>query len=243
MITAKTEKMKHIQYKISFLFLAGWLLVGCNKEDRLMYENDPGIFFFEGWYILNPDSIDRTFVVKPEDIIKDTVMLNLRISGFAADKDREVNLVVADSSTGERGKHFQFDPVIIKAGEYTAQVPVYLSRTPDMKTKQFRIWLTLGESADFEPAFGNRTSYLIKVTDQLSKPEDWGDWLYGNYSLVKHQFMVSRLGHARITMSMGAQFSEMLSILQKMRTELADYELEHGVLIDENGDQVTFPMF
>lgn len=243
MITAKTENMKRIQYKITFLCLACWALIACNKGEKLMYTDDPGIFFFEGYTTVNPDSIDRSFVVKPDDITADTVILQLRISGFAADKDRQVNLLVADSSTGEKGKHFRFDPVIVKAGEYKVDVPVYLLRTPDMKQNQFRIWLTLGESADFKPAFKSRISYLIKVSDQLTKPEDWEDWLYGNYSLVKHQFMVSRLGHAKITMSMGAQFSEMLSILQKMRTELADYELENGLLMDENGDQVTFPMF
>jgi len=242
MIILKTFSMKCIHYKFLLVLLVCWACVACRKADKLMYDDAPEVYFFEGYYVTNPDSLDYTFVIRPDSVVADTLHLQLRISGFAANRDRGVNLVVADSSTAIRGKHFRFDSVIVKAGEYKVDVPIYVLRTPDMKSRQFRIWFRVGESADFKPGYKNRLSYLIKVTDELFKPSDWEDFLYGNYSLVKHKFMVSRLGHLRITISLGAQFSEMLSILQKMRVELANYERTHGPLIDENGDRVEFPL-
>lgn len=236
--------MKNIINKIYLLACLALAFTACDKDDRLMYEEAPEVYFYNGSSVVNPDSVEYTFVIKPDTLMRDTVLLNLRISGSASDKDRVVNLKLGEGSNAVKDKHFSFDPVIVKAGEYSVQVPVYLLRTEDMKNTLFKIYLEIGESEDFKIGFANRTSYLIKVTDQLIRPSDWAgivELFYGKYSKVKHQFMVSRLGTTKITMSTGAQFSEIMSILQKMRVELIKYEAENGPLIDENGDVVTFP--
>lgn len=188
-----------------------------------------------------PDSINYTFVVKPDSVLKDTLYLNIRISGLAANTDRKFNLVMADSSTAVKGKHFDIGPTVIKAGEYAIRLPVYLFRTADMKDKVFSIYFRIAASDDFAAGFSDNLKYQIRVTDKLLKPADWSDFFYGTYSLTKHQFMVSRLGTTAITMGTGAQFSEIMSILQKMRVELVKYENTNGPLIDENGNRVTFP--
>ena len=230
--------MKNISGLIATAIL--YLLISaCSKEERLMYKEAPAIYFSRDFVM--PDSINYTFAVKPDTVLRDTVYLNIRISGLATKTDRKFNLVIADSSTAVKGKHFDIGPTVIKAGEYAIKFPVYLFRTADMKDKVFAIYFRIAGSDDFAAGFGNSLNYQIKVTDKLLKPADWSDFFYGAYSLTKHQFMVSRLGTTAITMGTGAQFSQIMSILQKMRVDLVKYENANGPLIDENGNRVTFP--
>jgi hypothetical protein len=230
--------MKHIT-----VILLIFILAACTKEDRLMYKESPSVYFYQ--QIVNPDSINYTFVVKPDSVLTDTLYLNLRITGVAADKDRKVNIILADSSTAKKGVHFNIPDAIIKAGTYDVKVPVYILRTADEKNSVFTAYFTIAASDDFKPGYSNDLIYKIGITDQLIKPSDWSgiiELFYGAYSKVKHQFMVSRLGTTAITLTTGAQFSEIMSILQKMRVELIKYEDANGPLIDENGTRVTFPV-
>lgn len=230
--------MKNANQLLSAILL--YILVSaCTKEERLMFKESPSIYFSRDFTF--PDSISYSFVVKPDTVQRDTVYLNVRITGTAMNTDRKFNLMIADSSTAVRGTHFDIGDPVIKAGEYAAKIPVYLLRTPDMKHKVFSIYFRIGASNDFQAGFNNNLNYQVVVTDMLLKPSDWSTFFYGAYSLVKHQFMVSRLGTTAITMGTGAQFSEIMSILQKMRVELIKYENANGPLIDENGNRVTFP--
>lgn len=217
--------------------------VACSKEERLTYNESPSVYFYK--FRTNPDSTNYTFVVKPDSVLTDTLYLMLRITGVAADKDRKVNIVLADSSTAQQGKHFNIPEAIIKAGAYDTRVPVIVLRSPDEKDSVFVAYFNIAASADFQPGYFADLTYKIGITDQLIKPGDWSgitELFYGAYSKVKHQFMVSRLGTTAITISTGAQFSEIMSILQKMRVELIKYEAENGPLTDENGIRVTFPV-
>jgi hypothetical protein len=217
--------------------------IACSKEERLTYEESPSVYFYK--FRTNPDSTNYTFVVKPDSVLTDTLYLTLRISGVAVDRDRKVNIVLADSSTAQSGKHFTIPEAIIKAGTYDAKIPVYVLRSPDEKDSIFVAYFNIASSEDFKAGYSGDLTYKIGITDQLIKPSDWSGitaLFYGAYSKVKHQFMVSRLGTTAITISTGAQFSEIMSILQKMRVELIKYEAENGPLIDENGVRVTFPV-
>jgi len=230
--------MKNINRLITTVIL--YLIISaCGKEERLMYKESPAIYFSRDFPL--PDSVNYTFVVKPDTLLRDTVYLNIRITGLATDADRKFNLVIADSSTAIKGTHFDIGPAVVKAGQYAVKFPVYLFRTPDMKNKVFSVYFRIASSDDFAEGFAGNLKYQIRVTDMLLKPSDWSDFFYGAYSLTKHQFMVSRLGTTAITMGTGAQFSEIMSILQKMRVELIRYENANGPLVDENGNRVTFP--
>ena len=230
--------MKYITIIMILLTVAS-----CKKEERLTYNESSSVYFYK--FRTNPDSTNYTFVVKPDSVLTDTLYLMLRISGVAVDKDRKVNIVLADSSTAQQGKHFNIPEAIIKAGAYDAKIPVYVLRSPDEKDSIFIAYFNIAPSADFKPGYNSDLTYKIGITDQLIKPSDWNgitELFYGAYSKAKHQFMVSRLGTTAITISTGAQFSEIMSILQKMRVELIKYEAENGPLIDENGVRVTFPV-
>ncbi|MBV7531399.1 DUF4843 domain-containing protein [Chitinophaga sp. sic0106] len=228
------------------LLIAAVVLVftqACTKEDRLMYDQEPSVYFYK--QIVNPDSVNYSFVVKPDSVTQDTIWLNLRITGKAGNTDRKINIQLDDSSTATAGKHFMMPQAVIAAGTYSVRTPVIILRSPDEKDSVFTAYFSIGDSPDLQKGYSDKLSYKISVTDQLVKPSDWNgitELFYGSYSKVKHQFMVSRLGTTAVTMSTGAQFSELMSILQKMRVDLLKYEAINGPLIDENGTRVTFPV-
>ncbi|MEC5143234.1 DUF4843 domain-containing protein [Chitinophaga sp. 212800010-3] len=224
------------------LFFITVIFTECKKGERLMYKNAPLVYFSGSVPAALGDSLPYSFVVRPDTVTKDTVTLRFRISGFAADKDRSVNVQIDQSTTAKQGTHFDISPAVIKAGSYTAEMYVILHRTPDLKEKTFLINLVIDKSPEFDVGLGN-SDLRIFVTDQLLMPSDWPDFIYGPYSRVKHQFMVEHLNSIKITESLGAQLSEMLAILQKMRLELLKYESVNGPLMDENGERVTFPSF
>lgn len=231
-----------LNIKLCLILLLPLLFFGCKEDsNRLMYSDDPEVYFYKGDNTLYPDSLDYTFILKPDDVFTDTVQIPLRISGFSAQNDRVVNIEVGAESTAEVGRHFKIDPVIIKAGAYSGTVPLVLLRSEDLKEKQLRIYLKIANSAGFEPGYADRLNYLVKITDQLSRPEDWETFIFGQYSQKKHQFMVASIGHIRVAMSLGAQFSELFAILQTVRVELIKYEAINGPMYDENGNRVTFP--
>ncbi|ATL46056.1 hypothetical protein COR50_02135 [Chitinophaga caeni] len=232
--------MKSI-YKFLFTISCIAACYACSKEERLMFDEPAGIYFYDGTNVVDKDSVDYSFIIKPDTLVQDTVYLYLRISGEASDVDRAVNIGFTGKTTAIEGKHFTLTPPVIKAGEYDAEVPVYLHRTEDMQDSTFVIQFEIKDNEVFRQGPTDRLLYKITVTDQLIKPSDWQTLFYGSYSKVKHQFMVSRLGTTAITISTGAQFSQIMSILQKMRVELLNYEKENGPLFDENGDRVTFP--
>lgn len=240
-LVSNNKNYNSMKYIVIILLL--FTAAACTKEERLTYNESPSVYFYK--FITNPDSINYTFVVKPDSVLTDTLYLNLRITGQASDKDRKVNIVLGDGSTAQKGKHFNIAEAIIKAGTYDVKVPVYILRSPDEKDSIFVAWFNIAASDDFKPGYNSDLTYKIGITDQLIRPADWSgitELFYGAYSKVKHQFMVSRLGTTAITISTGAQFSEIMSILQKMRVELVKYEAQNGPLIDENGVRVTFPV-
>jgi len=54
--------------------------------------------------------------------------------------------------------------------------------------------LKLVESADFE--LGDKERQIVKIlfSNQLEKPESWQDWIFGEWSRVKHKRLIQIAG-------------------------------------------------
>lgn len=225
----------------------------CTKEDLIPYEQDPRIYFSK--VIRNSgkygDSINYTFGVKPLDLQVDTVILQLNIMGLATDADRTINLMVEDSSTAVKGYHYNFGPLVMPAGKYTTEIPVLIYKRPGMKDSTLLLYLAIGESKDFKPGYTDKTTtssvrdrlhYKISMTDQLIKPSNWDNSLvssFGAYSKVKYQFMITSTGKTEWDVTIFP--SEQNYLVQACKEALYNYEQQHGPLIDEAGNRVTFP--
>src|SRR5690606_4416294 len=132
------------------------LLTACAKEERVMYQDDPRVYFTK--YVTNADSVVYSFATGPDEVTVDTAWLNFRIMGFAADRDREINLKVLDTSTAVQGYHYAIQPLVMPAGEYLARIPVLLYRRPGLKDSMVYAVFEIVESADFKPGYNDKTS-------------------------------------------------------------------------------------
>lgn len=234
--------MTKAMLKIIFPCLFGLAaLVGCKRSnDLLMYENDPGVYFYAGTNTATLDTIGANFILLPAEQLRDTVYLPLRIMGDTANRDREVGLAVVDSSTAKEGVDFQFGPKIVHAGKFSDSIELYVLRTAEQKTIMKTLYLRIVQSRDFKPGYYAYQDFKVSVTDQLVPPT-WGSTmttLFGTYSLVKFRFMVSTL--QRITFT-GLAYSELTAMASMCKLTLAGYELANGPLLDENGLRVFFP--
>lgn len=230
--------------KISCLLLAAILLASCKKDELKLYEQDARIYFERGL------AEDFTFTNFGEEVTTDTIYIPLRIMGSASAKDRVFNIIVDDSSTAKRGYHFEFGPQVIPANSYSVELPVYLYRRPGLKDSIADAYLTIGETPDFKPGYGDkvrldpydRLHYKISINDQLLKPSDWEvSWIFyfGDYSKAKHLFINQTYGSSEWTDLMFPQ--DINFLVQKVKYAFYQYEQANGSLIDENGNQVTFP--
>lgn len=241
-------KLSFSYTRIITALVIGLSITGCAKNDRLMYEEDPAVYFYTSAIV------DYTFAVRPTSYTVDTIYMPIRIMGSAADRDRTFNLKLDDSSTAKLGYHITFGPLVIPANTYQISLPVYLHRKPGLKDSVVTAHISIIESADFKPGYVNgltttgtaggvgRLRYRIIMTDQLLKPANWETvWVnyFGVYSKVKFQFIIQVTGKTSWTSTGLPQ--DLNFIIQKVKYALYNYELANGPLIDELGNRVVFP--
>lgn len=241
--------MQQKNYILLIVFsLVTVLLAACAKDQRLMYQQDPRIYFYESQ--VYRDSLIYTFGVQPVDKQKDTAFLIVRIMGMAAPYDREVHLIAVDSSTAKQGRDYDFGPLFVRAGRYQDTLPVYLYKTAAMQDSVFTLYLKIGASKDFKPRFqedstsvsgSSLQNYKISITDQLTQPTRWASYAswFGAFTKIKFQFMIVSTGKTDWESSIFP--AELNYLAQQVKAALVNYENANGPLIDEFGNQVVFP--
>lgn len=104
--------------------------------------------------------------------------------------------VVDDLTTAVPEKHYSLpSEAIFPAHAYEAVFPVTLyNQDADLQSKSFVLALKLVESADFE--LGDKERQIVKIlfSNQLEKPESWQDWIFGEWSRVKHKRLIQIAG-------------------------------------------------
>ena len=255
-----------IHYFLYLIILSGIGIISCNKD--LVYEDKPGIYIDKEKMISSRDSIAYSFAEKADTRMLDTIYIPVKISGEISNTDRNVPLAAnAAKTTAIAGTHYQILGSKVKANELTAIASIQIKRTADLKSKQLRIYLEIVPNPDFplviaktktnntyngEPSSTYNPGYLIKLTDQLLKPDTWdgsGSWFkyyFGTYSAVKFKFIIDITGRTiwgdRARYGPDAPTSAQLKVYYtKLVTALYEYEQAHGPMIDETGNQVTFP--
>ncbi len=240
------------------LFLAITMLgASCKKSELTKYEQPDMVYVYKDAFNTKKDSSSYSFAIKANSLMLDTVYIPVRIMGLAADKAREVKLApVNDLTTATDGIHYALLPYTIPAGAYSANLPVLVKRTADLKTKEFRLVLEIAETKDFKPGVPNTIAgssvagaglrYLIKLNDFLTKPANWDASLtsfFGTYSQAKHKFIIQVTGLAEYPYGCATciAYGEMLYYKALCKSKLLEYEAANGPLIDEFGVRVTFP--
>ncbi|WP_167353142.1 DUF4843 domain-containing protein [Pedobacter steynii] len=262
-------KIRTIKYKAPHTLMLCLLLslISCKKKD-LLYQELPGIYINKELMTGSRDSVSYSFAEKENNRLLDTIFIPVRVSGAPASVNRTVPLVVnPTTSTAISGQHYTILNTVVDAGAYTARVPVVLKRTADLKNNQVRIYLKIDANNEFPQLITNTKTpnttngnplniytnvFLIKLSDQILKPDTWdlsGSWFkyfFGAYSAVKFKFIIDVTGrsvwppYARYGENAPTS-SQMDIYYSKMVTALYEYEVKNGPMLDENGNQVTFP--
>lgn len=251
-----TTMAKNILYLL-IPVLFGCQLIACKKSELTSYTQPDMIYFYKDYYNTDRDSIVYSFAIKPDALTVDTVKIPLRIMGVATSRDRNVNIqIVADSSTALAEQYLVL-PTIVKAGEYTANVPLLVKRAPALKTSDVRILLEVGSSDDFLPGVynsvasasrgGGSVRFPVRINDFLTKPSNWDSFIasyFGAYSQVKYKLVIDVAGRTQFLISGddAVTTSQMTYFKIKCRNYLADLNTASGTkLKDETGAEITFP--
>lgn len=229
--------MKKIIKNTLLMLITVILIASCTKDNELLFNEDNLVYVDEF-----KDSTDYSFAAAPESVISDSILVNFRIIGTASAKDREIKLAPTANSTAKVGYHYKVGKALIKAGQFSARIPIYLYRKPGLKDSTLLLILNIVESQDFKPGFPRDIRYKITLNDVLNKPTNWEtSWapFFGSYSQVKFKFLIAVTGKSNWNSPPLPQDSRYLS--QKARNALLEYNQQYGAMIDENGAEVFFP--
>jgi hypothetical protein len=235
-----TNIMKNTYILFLLCVLSGIFTISCQKQEPLMYSESPSVYFLRQYGAeLSNDSTTFTFLGKADTVKEKTLLVGIRITGLAENRDRAVNVVVDPITTATLGTHFTIDPVKIPAGQYYTNVVVHLKRHTDLKTNIFYLYLKMQNSDEFKTGYDTKLKYKITFTEKAIKPSSWPQSYYGDYSDAKLLFMYQILGDK---IDWGAMPPIHMANSALLRTELAKYEKINGPLIDAaTGVRVTFP--
>ena len=245
--------MKYLLY-VTMVFS----LVSCKKEAVETYQGKNGVSFFAYTYQQLHTTATRSYSFAFQSTVKtrDTMYIPLRLTGKLSDQPRTVLLKVAKGTTATAGVDFELKEVTIPPGVSIFNYPLVLINSAGMASNVYKIVLEPAETKDFTlgtlgqtPATNGSQNteenfrYLtIEVSGMYTRPAYW-DGLesdFGEFSAEKYKFMVKVLGITDFSYdNIGLEGS--LNFPVTLRNALAAYEAANGPLLDENGQQISFP--
>lgn len=219
-------------------------MVSCEDSEIPVYSADDFISF-------KPDVKDTktafSFIGIPEIKQTDTLSIELHLIGNVADYDREVAIIVADSSSAKEGEDFKIQrPILLKKGAIKTNVEVVLFRTEDIKSTSKSIWLVIDNSDSLLKAERKDDlfeTYGIEFSEDIESlvEPDWWRSRFSQfiYSKTRHLQYINEIGSsddptiAIEGLSLGDSYNYVLYKLQ-IATKLYN-ETHSDVLSDENG--------
>jgi hypothetical protein len=232
-------------------------LFSCKKEAVETYQGKDGVSFFAYTYQLLHTTAVRSysFALQATQKQRDTLFIPMRITGKLTDQPRTALLKTAQGTTATAGVDFELKEFTVPAGASTFNYPLILINSAGMAKNVYRIVLEPAETKDFilgtlgqTPAVNSvfteeNFRYLkVDVTSEYIEPGYWASIAenFGEFSAVKYKFMVKTLGITDFSYdSIGSD--GVLNFPVTLRNALAAYEAANGPLLDENGQEISFP--
>lgn len=258
---------KYLTNKAYLLALILFLFSAC-KQEIMYFDDEAGIYIHKSIMGAHRDSITYSFIEKEAGLERDTLLIPVKTAGKLVNRDRVIPVdILYTESTAQEGVHYKVLPAVIKANQDRGAIPIVIFKTEDMQKEIFTLRINTKTNDEFPleiirtknnneftgenwSVFGS--GYLIRMTDQVVKPDTWespGSWFlhyFGEYSNVKYKFIMEVTG--RTVWPPGARDSEeMTSLLMStyygmLIKALYDYEQAYGPMEDENKKRVTFPI-
>lgn len=201
--------MKNIRQYI-MLCVAALCLAGCGDNDRQLF--DPSYTALNIWFGTESGSAyESTTHNYSYTLGKDSVMFYARVAGMPVDYDRTFTLEVCDGDKDKAAGSYEMPTYTIKAGEVTAQFPIYFDTSKLSGSSNFgteaeegSLSFRLVETDTFRKGAEGYQTLKVILRNYLAKPDEWDTrkslyamaWntYFGTYSKVKYQFMIQHTG-------------------------------------------------
>lgn len=193
-------------------FLGLLLLGACSKKDLQVFNSKGDIYFnnlkksedYESWdkYF---DTLKYSFAAATPDLMQDTVVVNVKITGNTASTPREFKLIIDKENTDAvEGRDFKLpdnNNYFIASGAVTAAFKVVIFKTSAMEEKPVNLTLRLLPNENFDTLLLLRKEnvlsnsqpairlnrFVISMSNILNVPAYWleNENFFGRYSWEK----------------------------------------------------------
>lgn len=225
--------------RIYHLLLPALILVlgsSCQKDDYVEYDTGCASLRFI-YTAAGNDSIVYSFALHP-DRQEDIVEIPFKLIGLATGQAREASVeVVKEETTARENDHFSIETCTLPADSITGNLRVKVRKTAELEDRNLVVTLRLCGNEHFTAAPVNENTYKIVMTNFLAEPTGWP---FGEYSRIKHQFVIQTLGIATDYDQWSA--GERIHYTSVLTSALYEYNKAHPgtPLTDEYGLVVTF---
>lgn len=221
---------------IKYTFVA-FLLLSCTmsacKKDIMTYDTFDFVAF-------TTDSVVYPFFNKATTLTQDTVNVRIKLIGNIAERDRDVNLVIDDSTTAIAGVNYKLITPVLKKDSNFVSAKVILYRTADLKTSSKVIWFSLKDGSGLKRATYAKnalSTFKLRFSDKLEKPDWWDDAFYlYPWTEIRMRFYIDVMGSENAPDTFAPNGSGLYFTLYKLKTALLEYNATHSTpLTDANG--------
>lgn len=240
--------MKINNYIWAFVFLSGGLLVGsCQKDDIDMYHGKQALnLYINTDQEKKVDEMNIPFVFM-KGITEYTIPVNVEVMGYPASYDREIELIVADSSSAKSGENFDMQLTAkIPANEMNVIIPCVVKREglEEKGNEGIKLSVVLKQTKDFSVGINK----VINISASDVTPSVWYngtfwvDMYLGTCSPTKYRFLFEK---AKIWdfAPIANNYGLLMQLQAFLRQKLAEYEHEEGKKLYDPDlkKDVTFP--
>jgi hypothetical protein len=240
------------------LLVTGLIFSGCEEQIVNQFDTESSLFFYNGNYNLagedQVESYSYSFFYTGSTVTQDTVWVDIRLTGFPSDRDRDISLVQfnADSTDAAiAGTHYvAFDDptmkekLIMPANNISVLIPIIINKTEDMETNEFTLDFGFEANDYFVDGLEELSTFTVTMTAMAVKPPAWDyyyDLAFGEWGQAKMKFLIDYVKLTDFAISMDD--SDLRKYYNmKSRALLEEYEEEYGPIYENDGvTKVIFP--
>ena len=243
--------LNKIYIKIMLLLVGAALVTGCEKSGLQPYTGGNTVGF---WV----HSINHSFYGEGvETLPKDTIVLDLAITGDVVDYDRHVDgtFILDAAGTEEKdlkntaveGKDYKILGGVVKANEEYGEFMVEVYNTDELKEKELKLNLAIKENEDFSVGFGENRSITITWSQKIMQPTTWRAMRFffcSTYSTQVYKIFMQVTGLKEFYYYEGiVSVDEAYVMGRNFGNVLRAYEKEHGTpMLHDDGTAAGTPI-
>lgn len=178
---------------IACILIAPTIFSACNKENVIMYEENPTVYFGE-------NSRNYSFIENIEkiEIGYDTIKIPLQISGSAVNYERKVFAEAVQEDTLHTATADMFNIIkgYIPANEYKGYVPVRVNYSTALDDSIYNIRIRLVPNKDFPGVDLLGYTFTLSLTNKITQPSNWNRLknYFGPYSNSWYRYILKVTG-------------------------------------------------